>query len=187
MIRALGVLFVLSFLAGCNKQEVQDNLNIAYFDIEALLDKELNKLTDQGASLEKVLNADGSEERLTIAPDSAGWHEQMQLFYDAGINKPGFMDQYFEESLPPIMGVSKVIYSAKNQKNALQVMECSYESDRLTKIRLLVKETNVIYTITKEMYLYLGEEGITGFQIMGEESMRMKDDLSYSIQGTVVR
>ena len=66
-------------------------------------------------------------------------------------------------------------------------MECFYENEALTKVRLLVSEVNTVYTVTKELSLYLNENGITSFDIKGEESMRFKKDLNYMIQGTVVR
>lgn len=179
---------LISTLAGCSSgREETVQVSSAYFDLKTLLDKELTQLTAEGASLEKLLNAGDQEERLTISPDSAGWHEQLRLFYEADINKPGFIGEYFEEELPAINEVSKVIYTSKSQKHPVQVMECFYENQVLTKIRLLVSEVNAIYTVTKEMSLYFDETGITSFDIKGEESMRLKNDLNYMIQGTIVR
>lgn len=180
-------LLIATIVSCSSEREEAEALSTTYFDLKSLLDSELAQLTEQGASLEKLLNAGGQEERLTISPDSAGWHEQLKLFYEANINKPGFIGEYFEEELPAINEVSKVIYTSKSQKHPVQVMECFYENQVLTKIRLLVSEVNAIYSVTKEMSLYFDETGITSFDIKGEESMRLKKEMNYMILGTIVR
>lgn len=180
-------LLIATIVSCSSEREEVEALSTTYFDLKSLLDKELTQLTAEGASLEKLLNAGGQEERLTISPDSAGWHEQLKLFYEADINKVGFIGEYFEEELPAINEVSKVIYTSKSQKHPVQVMECFYENQVLTKIRLLVSEVNAIYSVTKEMSLYFDETGITSFDIKGEESMRLKKDMNYMILGTIVR
>ncbi|OEK02832.1 hypothetical protein BFP97_15455 [Roseivirga sp. 4D4] len=178
--------FVLA--ASCSSQlEGETDESNAYFDLGGLLDKEIDNLTNQGATLEKVLQTNGQEERLTLSPDSAGWHGQLMLFYEADINKPGFIGEYFQEELPSINGVSKVIYTSKSQRNPVQVMECFYENDFMTKIRLLVKEINTIYSVEKELSLYFDQNGLSSFDIKGEETMRLKKDLNYQIQGAIVR
>ncbi len=176
-------------LVGCGSRldVTEEGINTSYFDLKTLLDEELEQLVLNGASLEKRLTSDGKEDRLTISLDSAGWHEQFKLFYEADINKPGFVGEYFEEELPAFNGVSKVIYSTKNQKNPVQVMECFYADGVLQEVRLIVKEINSVYAVTKNLSLYFEASRLASFDIKGEESMRLKKDLNYQIQGTIVR
>lgn len=185
--KLLFILLISSLVSCSSRREETGEIVTSYFDIKSLLDTELAQLTAQGASLEKMLKTGGQEERLTISPDSTSWQEQFKLFYEADINKPGFVGEYFEEELPAINEISKVIYTSKSQRHPVQVMECFYEGGKLTKVRLLVSEINAIYTVSKEMSLYFDETGITSFDIKGEESMRLKKDLNYLIQGTIVR
>ncbi len=186
--KIISVLLVF-ILVGCGSrlEETVGGINTSYFDLKTLLDNELDQLVSNGASLEKHLIADGKEERLTIDLDSAGWHEQFKLFYEADINKPGFVGEYFQEELPAFNGVSKVIYSSKNQKNPVQVMECFYEAGVLQEVRLLVKEINSVYSVTKNLSLYFEGSALSRFDIKGEESMRLKKDLNYQIEGTILR
>lgn len=182
------MLLAAGILASCTSSKNEGGpIANSYFDLGTLLKSELAQLIEEGASLEKVLITDGKEERLNIVPDSSGWHDQLKLFYEADINKPGFIGEYFEEEMPAINDVSKVIYTSKSRKHPVQVMECFYQNGSLTEVRLLVKELNAIYNVTKELSLYFNESGITSFDIKGEESMRLKKDLNYQIQGTIVR
>ena len=178
----------LAALVACTPKPVEQKVAVdVHFDLSGLLDEQIEQLLAANAQLEKFLTSGEDKETITITPDSLGWARQLRLFYEADINKPGFKGDYFEEELPAINGASKTIFSAKNQKHPVQVMECIYEEGRLKEIRVLVKETNTIYNATKEMNLYFDEgEKLVGFNIQGGESMTLKKDLDYSIQGTVV-
>ncbi|MBO3699837.1 hypothetical protein [Roseivirga sp. E12] len=182
------IILLFALVTNCSSQLEGDKDDInSYFDLGGLLDQEIKKLTSQGATLEKLLQTNDEEEKITLSPDSAQWHEQLMLFYEADINKPGFIGEYFQEELPSISGISKVIYTSKSQRHPVQVMECFYENESMTKVRLLVKEINAIYSVTKELSLYFDENGLSSFDIKGEESMRLKKDLNYKIQGAIVR
>lgn len=179
----------LSVLMACTPKPIEQKADVdVYFALSTLLDHQIGQLTTANAKLEKHLTSGESQETITIAPDSVdGWKRQLRLFYEADINKVGFTGEYFEEELPAINGTSRKIFSVKNQKHPVQVMECIYEESRLKEVRLLVKETNTIYNATKEMSLYFDEnENLVGFNIQGGESMALKKDLNYSIRATIV-
>ncbi|MFY0591565.1 hypothetical protein [Roseivirga sp.] len=160
----------------------------SYFDLQTLLDSQVEYLTSSEAKLKKELTAQGAKENLTIDPDSVqGWKRQLKLFYEANINKKGFEGEYFEEHLPVINGLSKSIFTAKTQKNPVKVLECTYENDTLKEIRVSVKESNTVYEVSKEMTLHFNsEQHLVGFDIKGGETMAVKKDLNYSIVGTII-
>lgn len=189
MMKTKFILLTLSltaFIACTNKpNELQAEVDV-YFNLTALLDQQIEQLIAGNAQLEKFLTSGDDQETVTITPDSLGWERQLKLFYEADINKVGFTDEYFEEELPAINGTFKRIFSAKNQKHPVRVMECIYENNGLKEIRLLVEENNSIYNTSKEMNLYFEKETLIGFNIKGGEAMTLKKDLNYSIQGTVV-
>ncbi|OEK06976.1 hypothetical protein [Roseivirga misakiensis] len=159
-----------------------------YFDLASLLNDQIKYLTQTDAKLQKELTAQGANETLTIDPDSVkGWERQLKLFFEADINKIGYDGEYYQEQLPVINGLSKKIFAAKNQKHPVKVLECTYEGENLKEVRVSIKESNTVYEMTKEMSLHFNaEEHLIGFNIKGGESMAVKEDLNYSIVGTIL-
>lgn len=189
MIKKCLSLLVITILFSCSPKGKENNVaSDAYFDLTELLDAKVDQILQDGASLEKLLTSGEKTETVTIAPqDTDTWKSQLRLFYDSDINKPGFVGAYFKEEFPAIVETSKVIYTAKSQKYPVQVMEYIYEQEELREVRLLVQERNAIYNMTKEMNLYFDTQArLSGFQIKGDESMRLKKALDYSIQGTII-
>lgn len=181
-------LLSLAMLMACTTRPTEQKAEVdVYFNLSQLLNHQIENLTAVNAKLEKQLTSGEAKETITITPDSLGWTRQLRLFYEADINKIGFRDEYFEEELPAIDGTSRKIYSVKNQKHPVQVMECIYDGNQLKEVRLLVKETNTIYNATKEMSLYFDKQtNLVSFNILGGEAMALKKNLSYSIQGKIV-
>lgn len=186
----LTALLCLLIISACNnKTPEQVTITKGYFNLGEILDNSIDKLVEDNATLEKLLITGEKKETIIVNPDSVdGWKRQLKLFYEADINKPGFSGAYFEEEMPTINGASKKIYTAKNKKHAVQVMECTYKDASLKEIRLLVKESNAIYDATKEMNLFFnGESTLISFNIDGGESMRLKKEMNYKIQATILR
>lgn len=182
-------LLILVLLFSCGTEENKERTSLeSYFDLTELLDEKVDQIVEDNASLEKLLTSGDKTERLTIEPgDTSAWKSQLRLFYDSDINKPGYIGAYFAEELPALNQTSKVIYTAKSQKYPVRVIECIYEQQGLREVRLLVKESNTIYDMTKEMNLYFDAQNrLSGFRIKGDESMQLKKALDYSIEGTIV-
>jgi len=182
-------ILIICTLAACTVENDKTKVEVdAYFNLGALLNEKIEYLASANAKLQKELTSQGASELLTIDPDSvAGWKRQFNLFYEADINKLGYVGDYFEEEIPAINGISKKIYSTKTQKNPVKVMEYIYEESSLKEIRISVKESNAIYEVIKEMKLHFNkEEKLIGFDITGGESMTVKEDLNYAIIGTII-
>lgn len=159
-----------------------------YFDLAGLLDRQAALLYAGGAKLEKVLVADGKEDKMLISPDSVGQIKaELKLFYEADINKPGLDDAYDEETLPGADGSHSVINVAKKKAPRVRLIEYDYEQHQLRRIRILVQNKNDIYDLQKEMLLNFeqtdGRERLTSYSISGRQRMLMKPELRFSISG----
>lgn len=162
-----------------------------YFDLAGLLDGQAVLLYASGARLEKVLVAHGKEDKMLISPDSVGQLKaELQLFYEADINKPGLEDAYDEEKLPGAYGSHKVINIAKNKASRVRRIEYDYEQHQLRRIRILVQNKNDIYDLQKEMLLHFeqvgGRERLTSYSISGRQRMLMKPELRFSLSGSIL-
>ena len=162
-----------------------------YFDLVSLLDQQAELLYNSGARLEKVLVANGKEDKMMVRPDSLGQLKaELKLFYEADINKLGLDDAYYEEELPGINGSRKVINTAKKKAPNVRLIEYDYEQDQLRHIRILVQDKNDIYNLEKEMLLNFeqvnGRELLTSYSINGKQDMVMKSELEFSLSGKVL-
>ena len=162
-----------------------------YFDLAGLLNRQAALWYASGAGLEKVLVADGKEEKTLISPDSVGQLKaELKLFYEADINKPGLDDAYDEKTLPGANGSHRIINTAKKKAPRVRLIEYDYEQHQLRRIRILVQNKNNIYDLQKEMLLHFeqidGRERLTSYSISGRQRMLMKPELRFSISGSVL-
>ena len=162
-----------------------------YFDLAGLLDRQAALWYAGGARLEKVLVADGKEDKMLISPDSVGQLKaELKLFYEADINKPGLEDAYDEKTLPGADGSHSVINVAKKKAPRVRLIEYDYEQHQLRRIRIIVQNKNDIYDLQKEMLLNFeqtdGRERLTSYSISGRQRMLMKPELRFSISGSAL-
>ena len=162
-----------------------------YFDLAGLLDRQAALWYASGARLEKVLVADGKEDKMLISPDSVGQLKaELKLFYEADINKPGLEDAYDEKTLPGADGSHRIINTAKKKAPRVRRIEYDYEQHQLRRIRILVQNKNDIYDLQKEMLLHFeqidGRERLTSYSISGRQGMLMKPELRFSLSGSVL-
>ena len=184
----LAALLLLGACSGSGGKAVKID---KYFDLVSLLDQQAELLYHSGARLEKVLVANGKEDKMMVRPDSVGQLKaEFKLFYEADINKLGLDDAYYEEELPGINGNRKVINTAKKKTPNVRLIEYDYEQDQLRHIRILVQDKNDIYNLEKEMLLNFeqvdGRELLTSYSINGKQDMVMKSELEFSLSGKVL-
>ena len=192
MIKKCFILFLVVGLVGCNKnQSPTEESGEGYFSIAQLLEEQIGLLLSLDAALEKRVITGDISETLELKPkDSTEWKTQLQLFLDADISKPGYAGTYLVEELPLISTLSKTVYSANQKKNSLRIMECTYQGDLLKEIRLELSKNNEVFDFDQELFLYFnlesGKSRLSSFSIKGNESMKLKSDLSFEVKATIV-
>lgn len=184
-------LTLIVLLSACDSENRQAVKIDKYFDLVSLLDQQAELLYESGARLEKILVANGEEEKVLIRPDSAGQlKSEWQLFYEADINKLGLEDAYYVEELPGINGIRKVINTAKKKGANVRLIEYDYEQDHLKSIRILVQDKNDIYDFEKEMLLnfdWIDEKAVlSDYSIIGKQDMVMKSELQFELIGKIL-
>jgi hypothetical protein len=184
------LLFSLStlLLLGCNIRPENNIEELSYFNIEELLDAEIQYLIDENAGLEKTVESNGNTDLLEIHPQTKDeWESQFSLFYEANIDQPGLRDAYREEELTPLEGVRTKIFSARAKKSFVQTFEVIYNQDKLSQINIQTQEENEIYSNYRTLKLFFDAEGkhIVGFDVTGDEDMRLKEPMKIHIQAVI--
>ncbi len=161
-----------------------------YYDLVGLLDHQVKYLYVQNASLEKTIGAGDESEVLQVSPDTTTWREEFKLFYNADINKLGLSDAYEVEQLSRIDGGRKLINAAKSGAQPVRLIEYNFSNNALESLRILVEEKNEVYVFKKEMQMHFAQvEGapvLKEYSIEGTQTMVMKSDLNFSLNGKVV-
>lgn len=186
--RNIGIIIILALVVGCNVRPEDNVTTDSYFNLETLLNQEIEYLLAQNAGLEKSLTSNGKTETTNFKPQTEDdWESQLSLFFDANIDRPGYKGAFYEEQLSPLSGVSKTIYTSRNSKTAVRTFECLYANDLLTQINIQLGEKNMIFTNLKTLKLYFDPNGehIIGFDVEGQEDMQLKEDMEYSIQAVI--
>lgn len=192
MIKKTPLLCLVLLMLSCNQQEKANGAEgSTYFSVASLLNEQVGLLLSLDAALEKQVTSDGETETIELSPkDSAEWKSQLQLFFDADISRPGYTGAYFVEELPAISSLSKTIYTAKKKQNFVRVMECTYQEGSLKEVRLELSKKNEVFNLNQELFLYFnldtGESRLSSFSIKGDEKMKLKQGLSFDVNGTIV-
>lgn len=178
--------FICLFLLACNVRPEQEASDFqSYFDLESFLDEQIEMMLAQKAGVEKNLESNGRKDEITIEINSADeWKEQLSLFYEANIDQPGYQGSFKIDSLNS-EGLKKVLYEAKNEKTPIQRFECNYQSGELVEIHIDFIEKNLVYNDKKMLSLFMQGERLVGYSIQGNEAMRLKEDMIYSVEAVI--
>lgn len=189
MIKKALAIFLLVALFGCapKKQNAEAERPDLYFDIEQLLDAQQGLLADETLTLNKRVTINGETESFeAVIANEKEWKSQFQLFYAANINKFGLVDAYNKETLAVGDGITKDIYTSKSPKNLVQVIECAYQNESLTEVRVQTKDNNIIYKVENEYLLRFNQGLLTSYTITANESMILKKDMQMEMVAEIV-
>lgn len=187
MIKQSAYTFLLClFFLGCNVRPEQDNRALqSYFDLESFLDEQVEMMLAQEAGVEKNLESNGRKDEIIIEVNSAEeWKDQLSLFYEANIDQPGYQGAFEIDSLNS-EGLQKVLYEAKDEKTPVQRFECNYQDGELVEIHIDFIEKNLVYNDKKTLSLFMQGERLVGYSIQGNEAMRLKEDMIYSVEAVI--
>lgn len=175
-------------LLGCNIQKENSANAVSYFNIEELLNREIQYLLEKNAGLEKTLTSNGETESIQMKlQNKEEWESQFSLFFETNIDKPGLSGAYHEEDLSTLDGVSSKIYSAVSGKSFVQTFELLYNNQVLRQINIQTQEKNEVFKNGRNLKLLFDNEGqhIIGFDVSGDENMRLKENMNFEVQAVI--
>lgn len=192
MKKSVLILMVLIFSLACSTKELEQEAKIdLYFDLEGTLDLVIQDLMDQKAGLKKETTVNDESDEFSIEPTSLDdWKAQLELFYEADINKVGLSNSYQVETLQAIDGIEKKIYSAMDASSYVRSIECTYRDEKLFSVRIIASDKNLVYSSNSEFILYFNhfkrKLALDHFSINTSEKMLFKKDLDLSVVAEVV-
>lgn len=176
---------IAGFLGACDPGV--ERVETTYFNVDSLLNEQLQLLSNLNPTLNKLANIDGKTEERSLKLDSAGWAGELNIFYQSDINVPELIGSYEKKILQD--NETKIIsYVALEPKNVgIEYLKLIYFSGELINIESLFTERNYLYLTRRKLSMDF-EPGSNGdlllkrYIIDGKQKMILKDTIHYQIQ-----
>lgn len=163
-----------------------------YFDINGLVDEQINLLISSGPSVLKKALINGKEESIRIEPnDSSSWAKELVIFKVLDLNRSRLSDSYIvSESSSPEKTV--IMYESKFPKDT-EVEKITIELGRKNqplRISATLNNQNQLFSSAKTFEMKFkdikGQRLLTSYQTQGGQKMISKDSTSYVINAKII-
>ncbi|GAB3842687.1 hypothetical protein [Hymenobacter jeollabukensis] len=158
-----------------------------YFDTQGLLDKQVQQLQAQHPGLEKRVSLRGSApETQTLAqPD---WAHELQLFYQADINKPALRGAYQVQTTDSAGLTRRSFRRLPDVDHPVTDMTVLQAGPTVRELRAIVNQQNPLFFSGKQLRLRFGEDGtLSSYEVLGQQKLVGFDTTRYVARGRVLR
>lgn len=159
-------------LASCTPKEQETKHAKSYFDLEGYFKKEAARLQKANPAISKTVMVGGQSEtrKITIA----NWEKEFDLFIQADINKAAWHGSF---KATAVNGTQ--VYTSQNAKVPVKKLEVRFRNNKVSAIRIFVRNTNDLYTSNDSISYYPDSL----YQIKKTQQIRLSADKKYEITG----
>ncbi|OGX82553.1 hypothetical protein [Hymenobacter coccineus] len=185
----LGALPLL--LAGCGGPEAGAPAAAArplYFDVKGLLDQQIKQLDQAHTATLKRVSVRGSAPETVHVP-AVKWADELQLFFQADINKAALRGAYAVDSARLPDGRLRRTYTRLPGHDIAPVGRLSVLSAGAApeEITADVDQQNALFSARKHLRLDLRQGQLTTYAVQGTQKLVLFDTLRYAAAGQVQR
>lgn len=190
------LLLLLGACNGSDNAEVRANpanRKPGYFDVKGFLDSQIAQLNRRQPALEKrVRLRDGAEETTRVT--KTDWSKELQIFYQADINKPALRGAYaVAESAPHgnAAGQGQRAYVRKPGVEApveqltINTM-AGAPKDQVEDLTAVIKQDNPLFYAEKKLRLRSRNGMVAEYEVQGVQKLVMFDTVRYSVRTRVL-
>ena len=183
---ARGLLALL--LAGCGEAgpAAPPARRPLYFDVRGLLAQQVAQLAHRHAAVTKHvrLRAEAPE---TVRVPTVKWADELQIFFQADINKAALRGAYTVDSVTLPGGALRRTYTRQpGQPNApvarLVVVQQGAEPQE---IAATITQKNALFSAQKQLRMQLRHGQLRRYEVVGTQKLVLFDTLRYSAAGVV--
>lgn len=157
-----------------------------YFDVKGLLTQQVAQLEQRHAAVTKHvrLRAEAPE---TVRVPAVKWADELQIFFQADINKAALRGAYTVDSVALPGGALRRIYTRQpGQPNApvarLVVVQQGTEPQE---IAATIIQNNALFSAQKQLRMQLKHGQLRRYEVVGTQKLVLFDTLRYSAAGEV--
>ncbi|SMB83992.1 hypothetical protein SAMN00120144_0796 [Hymenobacter roseosalivarius DSM 11622] len=191
MRRASWLLGILALVSACGTEaagptSTQETRRPRYFDIKAFLDAQTQELTRRNPAVEKRVMLRGGQIETTRVPE-VEWSKELQIFYQADINKPALRDAYKIMHQDKWQGGSRTVYQAdRDDKAPVTMLFIETKADKVQLLTATIQQDNPLFYSEKRLLLRLHNGKLSEYEVKGVQKLVLFDTLRYSAAGRVL-
>ncbi|MDN5216249.1 hypothetical protein QQ020_29545 [Fulvivirgaceae bacterium BMA12] len=159
----------------------------AFFDLEGLVNQQIEKLSSFNPRVRKEATINGQEEVQDL--DSLNWKKELHVFLKADINKPRLLSQYTTDTYQNEAGNQVTSYkNIEDRVSGVAKMEVVKDpsNQQVLSITIDSYEFNTLFTARAELRMNFehleNELQLKDYSIKGGEKVIMKDTMEYTIK-----
>ncbi len=128
---------------------------LPYFDLAGFIGQEIPKV--DGAKVAKISRVQNQEESADVVYSVQDWEEELDIFFQADINKPSLARSYDTKTKGSYLTHTLL----PGEKGKVKEITVRYDFDRPTGITVKLVEENIFYTSTMIGQVYFNVETST--------------------------
>lgn len=185
------VLLAGSLLAACTPDEAARSAGPTarrplYFDVKGLLNAQIQQLTARHAAVTKQVSLRGGATETAVVP-AVKWADELQLFFQADINKAALRGAYAVDSTVAADGTAQRRYTRRpGYDNApVELLLVRGEAGRPLAIEASITQQNALFSAHKQLSLKLQNGRLTEYGVAGTQKLVLFDTLRYNTKAAV--
>ncbi|MCB2378616.1 hypothetical protein LGH70_13530 [Hymenobacter sp. BT635] len=186
MRRALWAASILLLATACGQEQDaaqagQPVRKPLYFDVKGLLDNQTKLLTQHRPAVEKqVALRNGTVE--TTRVEQVDWSKELQIFYQADINKPALRGAYEAQSpqAGDTINLVKVYRRKAGIENIVDQLRVEENDTQSGAIEAVLTQDNPLFFSRKTLTLNYQHGLLNSYKVEGVQKLVMFDTLRYS-------
>jgi len=152
-----------------------------YFDVRGLLDAQIRQLNARHPGAIKEVSLRGGTPE-TVRVPQVKWADELQIFYQADINKAALRGAYRLDSTTEASGATRRTYTAQPGHNNATVTQLSVLSTggQPQEIEATLRQDNPLFFGQKQLHLTLQKGQLSAYSVRGAQKLVLFDTLRFS-------
>ena len=157
-----------------------------YFDVKGLLTRQVAQLEQRHAAVTKQVRL-RDEATETARVPSVQWNDELQIFFQADINKAALRGAYAVDSVALPGGALRCTYTRKpGQPNApVAFLTVVQQGTEPSEVAATISQDNALFSARKQLRMELQHGQLRRYEVTGTQKLVLFDTLRYSAAGEV--
>ncbi|MBO2008679.1 hypothetical protein J4E00_06420 [Siccationidurans soli] len=157
-----------------------------YFDVKGLLTKQVELLEQRHAAVTKRVSLRGNATEIVRVP-TVKWADELQIFFQADINKAALRGAYAVDSLALPGGLLRRTYTRlPGQPNApVSRLTVVQQGALPQEIAATIIQNNPLFSAQKQLRVQLQNGQLRSYEVTGTQKLILFDSLRYAAAGQV--